>query len=98
MLRLLSDPHWGGSTAGQEGVKESFKDKKALINLEFCNSGSGFGQIFQGVDPGRAKKERKGFFFDEILLQTKNSQQHTDALPTTLSTHLFDLGRYREGH
>ena len=50
---LLSDPPWGGSKAGQEGFKQSFKDKR--LYLECCHSGSGFGQIFQGVDPGRGK-------------------------------------------
>ena len=53
-LGFLSDSPWGGSKAGQEGVEESFKDKR--FNLECCHSGSGFGQIFQGVDPGRGKK------------------------------------------
>ena len=53
-LDFLSDPPWGGSKTGQEGVKESFKDKR--LYLECCHSGSGFGQIFQGVDPGRGKK------------------------------------------
>ena len=56
-LGFLSDPLWGGSKAGQE-VKESFKDKR--LYLECCHSGSGFGQIFQGVDPGRAKIGRGG--------------------------------------
>ena len=55
MARFLSDPPWGGSKAGQEGFKDkSFKDKR--LYLECCHSGSGFGQIFQGVDPGRGKK------------------------------------------
>ena len=49
---LLSDTLWGGSKA-EQGVKESFKDKR--LYLECCHSGSGFGQIFQGIDPGRAK-------------------------------------------
>ena len=44
--------HPGRSKAGQE-VKESFKDKR--LYLECCHSGSGFGQIFQGVDPVRGK-------------------------------------------
>ena len=39
-------------TTGQE-LKESFKDKR--FYLECCHSGSGFGQIFKGVDPGRGK-------------------------------------------
>ena len=52
-LGFLSDPHWGGSKAGQEGFNESFKDKR--LYLECWHSGSGFGQIFQGVDPGRGK-------------------------------------------
>ena len=56
VLRHLSDPPCGGSTAGQEGVKESFKDKR--LYLECCHSGSDIGQMFQGVDPGRAKKGR----------------------------------------
>ena len=51
-LGFLSDPPWGGSKAGQ-GFKESFNDKR--LYLECCHSGSGFGQIFQGVDPGRGK-------------------------------------------
>ena len=38
---LLSDPPWDGSKAGQEGFKESFKDKR--LYLECCHSGSGFG-------------------------------------------------------
>ena len=54
-LGFLSDPPLGGSKAGQEGVKESFKEKR--LYLECCRSGSGFGQIFQGVDPGRGKKK-----------------------------------------
>ena len=37
----------------QEGVKESFKDKR--LYLECCHSGSGLGQILQGVDPGHGK-------------------------------------------
>ena len=81
-LGLLSDLPWGGSKAGQEVFKEIFKDKR--LYLECCHFGSGFGQIFQGVDPGRGKnRQRKGFSFDEILFQTKCSQQHTDVLPTT---------------
>ena len=52
-LGFLSDLLWGGSKAGQEGVKESFKDKK--FYSECCYSGSGFGEIFQGVDPGLGK-------------------------------------------
>ena len=43
----------GGSKAGQEGFKESFKDKR--LYLECGHSGSGFGQIFQGLDLGRGK-------------------------------------------
>ena len=88
-LDFLSDPPWGGSKTGQEGVKESFKDKR--LYLECCHSGSGFGQIFQGVDPGRGKKGRgrASPLFDEILLQTKCSQQHTDVLPTTLDTCIY---------
>ena len=50
---FLSDTPWGGSKAGQEGVKESFKDKR--LYFECCHSGSGFGQIFAGVDQGRGK-------------------------------------------
>ena len=42
-LGFLSDLPWGGSKAGQEGVKESFKDKR--LYWECCHSGSGFGQI-----------------------------------------------------
>ena len=38
---------------GQEGVRESFKDRR--LYLERCHSCSGFGQIFQGVDIGRGK-------------------------------------------
>ena len=58
----MSDPPWGGSNckAGQ-GVKETFKDKRLF--LKCCHSGSGFGQIFQGVDLGWGKKLRKGFSF-----------------------------------
>ena len=56
-LGFLSDLPWGGSKAGQEGFKESFKDK--MLYLECCHSGSDFGQIFQGVDPGRAKIGRR---------------------------------------
>ena len=52
-LGFLSDPPWGGSKAGQEGFKDSFKDK--WLYLECCHSGSGFGLIFQGVDPGWGK-------------------------------------------
>ena len=55
-LGFLSDPPWVGSKAGQEGVKESFKDKR--LYLECCRSGGGFCQIFQGVDPGRGKKKK----------------------------------------
>ena len=75
---FLSDPPWGGSKAGQKGFKESFKDKR--LYLECCHSGSGFGKIFQGQGKNRY---RKGFSFDEILLQIKCSQQHTDVLSTT---------------
>ena len=60
-LGFLSDPPLGGSKAGQEGVKESFQDK--ILYLEYCHSGTGFGQIFQGVDPGREKKVE-----EELLL------------------------------
>ena len=81
-LGFLSDPPWGGSKVGQEGGKESFKDKR--LYLECCHSGSGFSQIFQGMDSGRGKNRKsRGFSFDEILIQTKCSQQHTDILPTT---------------
>ena len=52
-LDFLSGPPWGGSKAGQEGVKESFKNKR--LYLEYCYFGSGFGQMFQGVDPGQGK-------------------------------------------
>ena len=38
---------------GQEGVRESFKDRR--LYLECCHSCSIFGQIFQGVDLGRVK-------------------------------------------
>ena len=61
VFRLLTDPPWGGSKAGQEGVKESFKDKR--LYLECCHSGSGFGQIFQGWIHGSAKKVE-----EELLL------------------------------
>ena len=64
-LDFLSDPPLGGSKAGQEGVKESFKDKK--LYLECCHSGRGFGQIFQGVDPGQGKKK-----VEEVLLLWRN--------------------------
>ena len=57
-LGFLSDPPWGGSMSEQEGFKESFKDKR--LYLECCHSGSGFGQICQGVDPGRGKKKGRG--------------------------------------
>ena len=52
-LGFLSDLPCVGYKAGQEGLKESFKDKR--LYLECCHSGSGFGQIFQGVDPGQGK-------------------------------------------
>ena len=32
---FLSDPSWGGSKVGQEGVKESFKDKKLFFLFSF---------------------------------------------------------------
>ena len=38
--------------------KESFKDKR--LYLECCHSGRGFGQIFQGVDPGWGKNIEEG--------------------------------------
>ena len=50
VFRLLSDLPWDGSKAGQEGVKESFKDK--WLYLECCHSGSGFGQALQGFIQG----------------------------------------------
>ena len=50
---LLLDLPRDGSKAAQEGVKESFKEK--ILYLEFCHSGSGLGQIFQGLDPGQGK-------------------------------------------
>ena len=52
-LGFVSDLPWGISKAGQEGVKESFKDKR--LHLECCHSGSGFGQIFQEWIQGGAK-------------------------------------------
>ena len=55
-LGFLSDTPWGGSKAGQEGVKESFKNK--MLYLQCCHPGSSFRQIFQGVDPWRGKKGR----------------------------------------
>ena len=86
-LAFLSDPPWDGSKAGQEGVKESFKDKR--LYLECCHSGSDFDQIFQGVDPGRGKIGRgRASPFTKSSFQTKCSQQHTDVLPTT---HAFNL-------
>ena len=54
-LCFLSDPPWGVSKAGQEGVKRELQDVR--LYLECCNFGSGFGQLFQGVDPGRGKKK-----------------------------------------
>ena len=54
-LGFISDPPWGGSKAGQEGFKESFKDKR--LYLECGHSGSDFSQIFQGVDQGRGKNK-----------------------------------------
>ena len=42
-LGFLSDPPLGGSKAWQEGVKESFKDKR--LYFVCCHSGSGFGHI-----------------------------------------------------
>ena len=56
-LGFLSDLPLGKSKAGQEGVIDSFKEKR--LYLESCRSGSGFGQIlvFQGVDPGQGKKK-----------------------------------------
>ena len=36
--------------------REIQREKALLQYLECCLSGSGFGQIFQGVDPGRGKK------------------------------------------
>ena len=32
-LGFLSDPPWGGSKAGQERLKESFKDKRLYLAL-----------------------------------------------------------------
>ena len=55
-LCFLSDQPWGGSKAGQEEVKKSFKDKS--LYLECCHSGSGFGQIFQGGGSRAGKKKR----------------------------------------
>ena len=52
-LGFLSDPPWGVSKAGQEGVKESFKDKR--LHFECCYSGSGLGQILQEWIQGGAK-------------------------------------------
>ena len=73
---------------GQEGVKESFKDKRLYLNAAILVVVSA--RYSKGWIQGGAKKRlRKGFSFDEILLQTKCSQQHTDVLPTTLSTHAF---------
>ena len=73
----------GGSKAGQEGVRENFKDRR--LYLECCHSCSGLGQIFQGVDLGRGKNRhrRASSLTKSGLLQTKGSQQHTDVLPTT---------------
>ena len=88
VFRLLSDLPWGGSKAGQEGVNESFKDER--LYLECFHSGSGFGQIFQGLDPGRGKNVEEGLPLrwkppsDQIFTAT-----YTDVLPTTLSTHAF---------
>ena len=40
----------------RQGKKDSKRaSKKKILYLECCHSGSGFGQIFQGVDPGRSK-------------------------------------------
>ena len=53
-LGFLLDPPRGGSKAGQEGVKESLKEKNLYLEC-CCHSGSGLGQIFKGVDPGRGE-------------------------------------------
>ena len=55
-LGFLSDLSWGGSKAGQEGVKESFKDKS--LYLKCCHSGSGFDRYSKGWIRGGAKKGR----------------------------------------
>ena len=53
-LGISPDQPRGGSKAGQEGVKESFKEKKPLLGM-LSYSGSGLGRIFQGMDPGQGK-------------------------------------------
>ena len=53
VFRLFIRSALGGSKAGQEGVRESFKDRR--LYLECCHSCSGFCQIFQGVVLGWVK-------------------------------------------
>ena len=38
VFRLVLDPPWGGSKAGQEGVKESFKDTFQFHNVSLFRS------------------------------------------------------------